>query len=73
MNEKSYMDTKLSKAKNKKDTRQRVGRRMIRHTALVAMLFSSLAVMAQGPKVGGAVFGGGRMANVTGTTEVTVN
>lgn len=44
-----------------------------RMVAIAALLFSSLSIMAQAPQVGGNVFGGGRMANVTGNSVVVVN
>lgn len=46
---------------------------LFRMVAIVALLFSSLSIMAQAPQVGGNVFGGGRMANVTGNSVVVVN
>lgn len=46
---------------------------LFRMVAIAALLFSSLSIMAQAPQVGGNVFGGGRMANVTGNSVVVVN
>lgn len=46
---------------------------LFRMVAIAALLFSSLSIMAQAPQVGGNVFGGGRMANVTGNSVVLIN